>query len=140
MDMSCICVHDMIEDSAFIDTKKMHFWSSLAAYISFGASPSDLLAATVMSAPAALAISKLTYPETKLNKANNNILDFEMAPSTDVSIMSAAVSGGSDALPIVLNIGAQLIAIISLIAMLDGWLIGAGSLINVDLSFFNINR
>ena len=118
----------------------MHFWSSLAAYISFGASPSDLLAATVMSAPAALAISKLTYPETKLNKANNNILDFEMAPSTDVSIMSAAVSGGSDALPIVLNIGAQLIAIISLIAMLDGWLIGAGNLINVDLSFFNINR
>jgi len=114
--------------------------SSLAAYISFGASPSDLLAATVMSAPAALAISKLSYPETKLNKGSNNILEFEMAPSTDVSIMSAAVSGGSDALPIVLNIGAQLIAIISLIAMLDGWLIGAGSLINVDLSFFNINR
>ena len=93
-----------------------------------------------MSAPAALAISKLTYPETKRNKASNNIFEFEMAPSTDVSIMSAAVSGGSDALPIVLNIGAQLIAIISLIAMLDGWLIGAGSLINVDLSFFNINR
>ena len=93
-----------------------------------------------MSAPAALAISKLTYPETKHNKGSNNILEFEMAPSTDVSIMSAAVSGGSDALPIVLNIGAQLIAIISLIAMLDGWLIGAGSLINVDLSFFNINR
>ena len=80
-----------------------------------------------MSAPAALAISKLSYPETK-HKGSNNILEFEMAPSTDVSIMSAAVSGGSDALPIVLNIGAQLIAIISLIAMLDGWLIGAGKL------------
>ena len=38
--------------------------SVLGAYISFGVSPSHLLSASVMSAPAALAMSKLMYPET----------------------------------------------------------------------------
>ena len=36
--------------------------SVLAAYISFGVSPQHLLSASVMSAPAALAYSKLFYP------------------------------------------------------------------------------
>ena len=39
--------------------------SVLGAYIGFGVSPSHLLSASVMSAPAALAISKLMYPETE---------------------------------------------------------------------------
>ena len=42
--------------------------SVLAAYISLGVPASHLLSASVMSAPAALAISKLTYPETKRSK------------------------------------------------------------------------
>ena len=42
--------------------------SVLAAYINFGVSASHLLSASVMSAPAALAFSKLTYPETKKSK------------------------------------------------------------------------
>ena len=37
----------------------------LAIYISFGVSASHLLSASVMSAPAALAMSKLMYPETE---------------------------------------------------------------------------
>lgn len=37
----------------------------LAAYISFGAQPSLLITASVMSAPAALCFSKLFYPETE---------------------------------------------------------------------------
>ncbi|KAA0191186.1 hypothetical protein HAZT_HAZT011173, partial [Hyalella azteca] len=39
--------------------------SVMAAYISFGVSASHLLSASVMSAPAALAYSKLFYPETE---------------------------------------------------------------------------
>lgn len=38
----------------------------LAAYIGIGVSASHLLSASVMSAPAALAISKLMYPETEI--------------------------------------------------------------------------
>ena len=39
--------------------------SVLAAYISFGISASQLLSASVMAAPAALALAKLFYPETE---------------------------------------------------------------------------
>ena len=46
----------------------MMLGSVLAAYINFGVSPSHLLSASVMSAPAALAFAKLTYPETKKSK------------------------------------------------------------------------
>ena len=44
----------------------------LAAYISFGVSPSHLLSASVMSAPAALAISKLIYPETEESETKSS--------------------------------------------------------------------
>ena len=40
------------------------------AFISFGISPSHLLTASVMSAPAALAMAKLFYPETEESKLN----------------------------------------------------------------------
>ena len=43
----------------------------LAAYIEFGVSASHLLSASVMSAPAALAISKLMYPETEIPETLN---------------------------------------------------------------------
>lgn len=111
--------------------------SVLAAYISFGASATDLLAATVMSAPAALAVSKVIFPETK-RRSGTDILEFEMAKSEEANFMSAAVSGASEAVHVVLNIGAQLIAITSLIAMINGWLVGIGSLIDLDLTFVMI--
>ena len=44
--------------------------SVMAAYISFGVNPAHLLSASVMSAPAALAFSKLFYPETRKSKTN----------------------------------------------------------------------
>lgn len=40
----------------------------LAAYISFGIDPAQLISASVMAAPAALAFSKLFYPETEVSK------------------------------------------------------------------------
>ena len=45
--------------------------SVMAAYINFGVSASHLLSASVMSAPAALAFSKLFYPETEESKTTN---------------------------------------------------------------------
>ena len=48
--------------------------SVLAAYINLGVPASHLLSASVMSAPAALAFSKLTYPETKRSKTTADSL------------------------------------------------------------------
>lgn len=44
----------------------------LGAYISFGISASHLLSASVMSAPAALAMAKLSSPETEESKFKNS--------------------------------------------------------------------
>lgn len=109
--------------------------SVLAAYISFGASPSDLLAASIMSAPAALGISKLIYPETTVRRDRESLFDLEMAKSVDPNIVAAASSGASLAVDMVLQIGGQLISIVALVAMVDGFLSGIGKLIDVSLSF-----
>ena len=42
--------------------------SVMGAYISFGVSPTHLLTATVMSAPAALAVAKLIHPELQKSR------------------------------------------------------------------------
>lgn len=44
--------------------------SVLAAYINFGVDPVYLISASVMNAPAALAFSKLFYPETRKTKTS----------------------------------------------------------------------
>lgn len=50
--------------------------SVLAAFISFGVDPTHLLAASVMSAPAALAFAKLFYPETE--KSRTSVKDIQI--------------------------------------------------------------
>ena len=45
--------------------------SVLGAFISFGVPSTHLLSASVMNAPAALAVSKLMYPETETPKTKS---------------------------------------------------------------------
>jgi pyrimidine nucleoside transport protein len=44
----------------------------LAAYISFGAQPAHILTASIMSAPAALCVAKLLFPETEQSKTTTD--------------------------------------------------------------------
>jgi CNT family concentrative nucleoside transporter len=95
----------------------------MAAYISFGIPAAHLIAASVMSAPAALAISKLMYPETEESPTRGEIkIDVEK-PS--INAVDAVTLGALDGLRLVLNIGAMIIAFLGLLAMLNallGWL------------------
>lgn len=106
----------------------------LAVYISFGIDASHLLGASVMSAPAALAISKLLVPETEVSKTAAGV-EYEMAPVTDTSAIEAASNGAAIAVSLVLNIAGQLIAFLALVAMVDAWLGFFGTTIGVKLSF-----
>lgn len=49
--------------------------SVLAAYISLGADPAFLLTASVMNAPAALAISKLFYPNLRRSRITTETIE-----------------------------------------------------------------
>ena len=76
-----------------------------------------LLAASVMSAPAALMVAKIIYPETKSNKIiNSNNIKLK---SQDNNIVDAIGRGATDGLKLAANVAAMLIAFISLVAMIN---------------------
>jgi concentrative nucleoside transporter, CNT family len=81
-----------------------------------------LIAASVMSAPAALAVAKLMYPE-KEEPVTRGTLKVEVE-SSDANVIDAAARGAGEGLTLALNVGAMLLAFIALIALLNallGW-------------------
>ncbi len=90
----------------------------LAGYIAMGISAGHLLAASVMSAPAALVVAKIIYPETKHSSTAGDIeLPKDIVDSTNV--LDAATRGVTDGLKLAVNVGAMLIAFIALIGLID---------------------
>ena len=76
-----------------------------------------LLAASVMSAPAALMIAKIIYPETKTSQTAGDLrISIE---KQDTNAMDAIGRGATDGLKLAANVGAMLIAFISIIAMIN---------------------
>lgn len=106
----------------------------LAAYVSFGIPPEHLIAASVMSAPAGLAIAKLMYPETEKSPTRGDVsLKVER---TSVNVIDAITTGALDGLRLALNIGAMIIAFLALLAMLNALLAWLGGLVGLEnLSF-----
>jgi CNT family concentrative nucleoside transporter len=106
----------------------------LATYVGFGIDAGHLLAASVMSAPAALVCSKLLIPETNNLK---KVGDVEIISNDNyANAIDAAATGAGDGLKLALNVGAMLLAFIALIAMFNGILSFLGSLFNYPkLSF-----
>ena len=86
-----------------------------------------LMAASVMSAPAALVVAKLMVPE-KGAPATSGSLPIEVE-RTDPNVIGAAARGASDGLQLALNVGAMLLAFIALIYMLNGFLGWVGALV-----------
>ncbi|MBE7414867.1 MAG: NupC/NupG family nucleoside CNT transporter [Deltaproteobacteria bacterium] len=95
--------------------------SVMAVYASFGASAGHLLAASVMSAPAALVIAKLMMPETERAgaEAEGNAVLFR---SGDSNIIEAAANGASEGVKLAATIGAMLLAFVALIGMANHFL------------------
>jgi CNT family concentrative nucleoside transporter len=94
----------------------------MAAYVGMGVPANHLLAASVMSAPAALVMAKLMFPEREHSKTAGHVEIEVERPWANV--IDAAASGASDGLKLALNVGAMLIAFVGLIALLD-WPLGA---------------
>lgn len=102
----------------------------LAAYVGmlvayFPNIAGHLIAASVMSAPAAVAISKIMYPERE-EPATRGSIRVELE-RTDVNAIDAAARGASEGLMLALNVGAMLLAFIALLALFNGilgWVAG----------------
>jgi concentrative nucleoside transporter, CNT family len=77
-----------------------------------------LVAASVMSAPAALVISKIMWPEQEVSSTAGEMkLEVE---KLDVNVVDAAARGAGDGMKLALNDGAMLLAFIALVAMGNG--------------------
>lgn len=98
----------------------------LAAYVGMlgGGDPAQqafyakhLLAASIMAAPATLVVAKLLIPETGTPLTRGTVkMEVE---KTSSNIIDAAAAGAGDGLKLALNIGAMLLALIALIALLN---------------------
>ncbi|CAN8220168.1 unnamed protein product [Coccothraustes coccothraustes] len=112
--------------------------SVLGAYISFGVSSSHLLTASIMSAPASLAASKLFWPETEkpLVTLGSGI---QMAKSESKNLLEAASQGASTSIGLVANIAVNVISFLALLSFLDSALSWVGNLFDYpQLTFENI--
>jgi len=89
----------------------------LAGYIRMGINPGHLIAASVMSAPAALALAKILMPETQKSKTAGDVQmpDIKRADN----LLDATTQGVTDGLKLAVNVGAMLLAFIALIAVFD---------------------
>ncbi len=89
----------------------------MAAYVRFGVDAGHLMAASVMSAPAALVMAKIIYPETGQPKTRGIVK--LPKDKTTANVIDAAAAGAADGLRLALNVGAMLMAFIALIAMIN---------------------
>lgn len=89
--------------------------SVMGAYVAFGAEAGHLLAASLMSAPAAVVIAKIMIPETGEPLTTGKV-EFEPEVNTE-NAMDAAAGGAINGMHLALNIGAMLIAFVGMVAM-----------------------
>ena len=107
----------------------------LAAYVGMlaGVFPDiagHLMAASVMSAPAALVVAKLMFPETEQSQTAGKLeVDLERP---DVNVIEAAARGAGEGLQLALNVGAMLLAFIALVYLFNGVLGWAGGLVGIE--------
>jgi CNT family concentrative nucleoside transporter len=126
----------------------------LAAYVGmlsgfFPGIAAHLLAASVMNAPAGLAISKIILPETEVpvTAAGVKSADSEVerppnmggwrarlltSDTSDNSVIEAAANGAGQGVQLAINVAAMLMAFVALVAMLNAMLGWGGGLVGFD--------
>lgn len=89
-----------------------------------------LLGASVMAAPAALAISKIIFPETG-EPVTKGTVKIEVEKNAQ-NVVEAAANGAGDGLQLALNVGAMLIAFIAFIALINYILLYFGDFVGLN--------
>lgn len=100
--------------------------ANLAGYYILGIPLEYLLAASFMAAPAGLLMAKMIVPETETSETANDINLKNDEQDKPANVIDAAAKGAADGLKIALNVGAMLVAFISLIALINLLVGGAG--------------
>ena len=113
----------------------------MAAYVAFLSDvipdiAGHLIAASVMSAPAALVCAKILIPEDQDSMTKGAVkLD---VPKTSSNVIDAAAQGAADGLTLAFNVGAMLLVFIALIALINFPFQMLGQAIGFELSLERI--
>lgn len=89
-----------------------------------------LVSASILSAPAAVVMSKLLMPETESPETLGQ--DIKPFYEKETSIIEAIIKGANEGMKLVLGIVALLMAFLGIVALIDSVLIGAGGLVGVE--------
>ncbi|XP_010080453.1 PREDICTED: sodium/nucleoside cotransporter 1-like, partial [Pterocles gutturalis] len=109
--------------------------SVMGAYISFGIDAASLIAASVMAAPCALAMSKLIYPEVEESKFKGKA-SVHLSSREEQNILEAASNGAATSVGLVANIAANLIAFLAVLEFINAALRWFGEMVDIEgLSF-----
>lgn len=111
--------------------------SVMGAFISFGIDASSLISASVMAAPCALAMSKLSYPE-KEESPSKSVKNLKMDSGDEQNILEAASSGASASVGLVANIAANLIAFLAILGFINQALSWLGGMVGYPALTFQL--
>ena len=96
----------------------------LVAYVEMGIEAGHLITASIIAAPAALLIAKVLLPETETPETTGAAkVD---VPVESVNTVDAAATGAADGVKLAINVGAQILAFLALIALVNLILGSAG--------------
>lgn len=104
----------------------------LAAYAQLGVSVDYLIAASFMAAPGGLLMAKIIMPDGENDAPAQDLLHPKDTRERPANVIMAAADGAREGLHLALNIGAMLIAFVSLIALLNGVIGGAAGLFGAE--------
>ncbi|XP_056454471.1 sodium/nucleoside cotransporter 1 [Gadus chalcogrammus] len=110
--------------------------SVMGAFISFGIDASSLISASVMAAPCALAISKLSYPETK--KVQKSDEDIVLLSGEERNVLEAASNGASASIGLVANIVVNLISFLAILEFINAILRWLGGMVGYPYVSFQL--
>ncbi len=88
------------------------------------------LTASIISAPAAIVAAKMLYPEENTEKVDTDV----KIPKEKIgnNLLDAIALGTTDGVKLAVNVGAMLLVFISLVALVNGFLLWVGDLIVLD--------
>lgn len=102
----------------------------IGGYVALGIPMEHLLIACTLVPLGSIAVSKIIYPETEVAKEISEVKMDNKAGSEN--LIEAVTEGAMNGMSSALAIGASLIAIIGLVALLNGILSGLGSIVGFD--------
>jgi len=108
---------------------------AFATFVMFGAPPEYLISASVMSAPASIAVAKLSYPETE-ESVTKRQEDVQLEKGDETNVIEAAANGSAIAAKTVTAVVINYISFMSILAFINAFLSWVGNHLGYpELSF-----